>query len=399
VYFEAGGWERPQWYESNAPLLEEFGERITRREHEWDARWWSPIINAEHLAMRERAAMIDLTAFTEFDVTGRGALDYLQRMTVANMDREVGRIMYTPVLTPGGGFRSDLTVVRLGEEHFRIITGGADWGRDLKWFTDHLPEDGSAQLADITNAWTTIGLWGPRARDIVSGITTSDLSNEAFPYGTARWVEINGVRTLMVRISYVGDLGWEIHAPIEQGERLWDTLWEAGQAHGMVVAGGGVYGTTGRIEKGYRLMGAELESEYGPVEAGLALPKVKSADFIGKEAYLRARETQPAAIMCTLTVEDHRSAAGIDRFPQGGEPILTLDGERIVDRHDRPIYVRTAGSGPSVGKHLLLAYLPTELAVEGTDLLVEYMGEHYPVKVASTTRKGVFDPDDDRMKA
>jgi glycine cleavage system aminomethyltransferase T/glycine/D-amino acid oxidase-like deaminating enzyme len=399
VYFEAGGWERPQWYGSNAPLLEEFADRVVDRPHEWDARWWSPIINAEHLAMRERAAMIDLTAFTEFDVTGPGALAYLQRMTVANMDREVGRIMYTPVLAPNGGFRSDLTVVRLAHDHFRIITGGADWGRDLKWFGDHLPEDGSAHLSDITNAWTTLGVWGPKARDIVSSVTDSDLSNEAFPYGTAQWVEIGGVRTLMVRISYVGDLGWEIHAPIEQGERLWDTLWDAGQAHGMIAAGGGVYGTTGRIEKGYRLMGAELELEYGPVEAGLALPKVKSADFIGKDAYLKARDAGPTARMCSLTVEDHTSAAGIARYPQGGEPILTLDGERIVDDHGRPSYVTTSGSGPSVGKHLLLAYLPVALAVEGTDLLVEYMGEHYPVKVASTTRSGVFDPDDERMKA
>jgi glycine cleavage system aminomethyltransferase T/glycine/D-amino acid oxidase-like deaminating enzyme len=399
VYFEAGGWERPQWYESNAPLLEEFGDRIPERPHEWDARWWSPIINAEHLAMRERVAMIDLTAFTVFEVTGPGALDYLQRMTVANMDRPVGRIMYTPVLTYNGGFRSDLTVVRLGWDHFRIITGGGDWGRDRKWFIDHLPADGSAQFADVTNAWTTIGVWGPRARDMVSAVTDHDLSDEAFPFGGAQWAELGGVRVLMVRISYVGDLGWEIHAPIEQGERLWDVLWEAGQEFGVVPAGGGVYGTTGRIEKGYRLMGAELESEYNPVEAGLALPKVKSADFIGKEAYLAAREAGPAAVMCTLTVEDHTSASGIARYPQGGEPILTPDGERIVDGHGRPSYVTTAGSGPSVGKHLLLAYLPTEHAVEGNELLVEYMGEHYPVTVAVAGRTPLFDPDDARMKA
>ncbi|MEX0953037.1 MAG: FAD-dependent oxidoreductase, partial [Nitriliruptoraceae bacterium] len=309
VYFEAGGWERPQWYEANAPLLEEFADQIPGRPHEWDARWWSPITNAEHLAMRARAAMIDLTAFSIFEVTGPGALTYLDGMTVANLDRPVGRIMYTPVLTYNGGFRSDLTVVRLGEDHFRIITGGADWGRDLKWFRDHLPSDGSAHVHDATNAWTTIGVWGPRARDIVSQTTDLDLSNDAFPFGEARWGDMNGIRALMVRISYVGDLGWEIHAPIEQGERLWDTLWEAGQSHGVVAAGGGVYGTTGRIEKGYRLMGAELESEYSPVEAGLAFPKVKAADFVGKEAYLAAREQGPDAVMCSMTVEDHTSAA------------------------------------------------------------------------------------------
>ena len=396
VYFEAGGWERPQWYESNAPLVEEFG--VEDREHEWDRRWWSPIINAEHLAMRDRAAIIDLTAFSIYDVTGPGACDYLQRMVVANVDRPVGRMMYTPVLTHNGGFRSDLTVVRLAWDRYRIITGGADWGRDLKWFTDHLPEDGSAHLADVTNAWCTAGVWGPRARDIMRSVTDHDLSDEAFPFGSAQQVEIAGVPTMMARISYVGDLGWEIHAPMESGVALWDTLWEAGQPHGMVAAGGGVYGTTGRIEKGYRLMGAELESEYNPVEAGLAFPKVKAADFNGKAAYLEARESEPIARMCSLTVEDHTSASGTKRFMNGGEPILTRDGERIEDAHGRPSFVTTAGSGPSVGKHILLAYLPAEHAVEGNELLVEYMDEHYPVVVRSNTRNGVFDPDDTRMK-
>jgi glycine cleavage system aminomethyltransferase T/glycine/D-amino acid oxidase-like deaminating enzyme len=399
VYFEAGGWERPQWYESNTPLLEEFADRIRGREHEWDARWWSPIINAEHLALRERAGMIDLTAFGVFDVTGAGACDYLQGMVVANVDRPVGRIMYTPVLTYNGGFRSDLTVVRLAWDRYRIITGGADWGRDLKWFTDRLPDDGTAHLADVTSAWCTAGVWGPRARDIVQSVTGHDLSDESFGYGQAQHVEIAGIPTLMLRISYVGDLGWEIHVPMEHGQKLWDTLWEAGRAHGMVAAGAGVYGTTGRIEKGYRLMGAELDSEYNPVEAGLAFPKVKDADFIGKEAYLRARESEPIARMCSLTVEDHTSRSGIERYMNGGEPILTKDGQRIADAHGRPSYVTTAGSGPSVGKHILLAYLPSEHAVVGTDLLVEYMGEHYPVTVRSATRHGIFDPDDDRMKA
>jgi glycine cleavage system aminomethyltransferase T/glycine/D-amino acid oxidase-like deaminating enzyme len=398
VCFEAGGWERPQWYEANAPLVDQYADRIAHRPHEWDARWWSPIISAEHLAMRERAALIDLTAFSIFEVTGPGARAYLDGLTVANMDREPGRIMYTPVLTAAGGFRSDLTVVRLGWDHYRIITGGADWGRDLKWFRDHLPEDGSAHLHDATNAWATLGVWGPRARDLMARTTTHDLSDEAFGFGRAQWVEIGGLEVLMVRISYVGDLGWEIHVPIEQGEALWDLVWEAGAEVGAIAAGAGVYGTTGRMEKGYRLMGAELESEYDPVEAGLALPKVKAADFVGKDAYLAARERAPVARCCTLTVEDHTSAAGIPRYPQGGEPLLTLDGKRLEDRSGRPCRVTSAGSGPSVGRHLLLGYLPADLAVEGTDLLVEYMGEHYPVRVASASRHGIFDPEDTRMK-
>jgi len=396
VFFEAAGWERPQWYESNAGLVDEFG--VESREHEWDARWWSPITNGEHLAMRDRVAMIDLTAFALFDVVGPGALDYMQQIAVAQMDRPPGRIMYTPVLTANGGFRSDLTVVRLGDDHFRIITGGADGPRDHKWFTDHLPADGSAQLIDVTSAFCTLGLWGPRARDVLESLTEDDVSNEGLPFGRAKQILLGSLPVLAVRISYVGELGWELHCPMEHGLALWDAVWEAGQPHGIVPAGIGVYGTTGRLEKGYRLMGAELESEYDPVEAGLALPKVKSADFIGREAYLKARDQEPAAIMCTLTIDDHTAADGTARYPTGNEPIVTPEGERIVDAKGRPSYVTSAGAGPSVGRYLLLAYLPPDHAQEGTKLAVQYINELYPVTVAVVGRTPLFDPDDQRMK-
>jgi glycine cleavage system aminomethyltransferase T len=204
----------------------------------------------------------------------------------------------------------------------------------------------------------------------------------------------------LFRISYVGDLGWEIYVPAEQGQPMWDRLWEAGQDVGVVPVGAGVYGTTGRLEKGYRLMGAELESEYSPVEAGLARATVKPADFIGKEAYLKAREGDPASVLCTLVVEDHHSKRdGMNRFMTGREPITTAAGERLVDRKGRPSYVTSAGAGPSVGKYVLLAYLPPEQATVGNDLAVMYMNELYPVKVAVAGSTPLFDPDDKRMKA
>jgi glycine cleavage system aminomethyltransferase T len=398
VYYEAGGWERPQWYESNAGLVDEYRDRIPERPHEWDARWWSPIINAEHLAMRDRAAMIDLTAFAIFDIAGPGALDYLQGLTVNQMDVAVGRGVYTPLLTPQGGFRTDLTILRLGAERFRVITGGADGPRDAYWFRKYLPADGSVHFEDRTSGLCTVGVWGPRARDLMSGITAGDLSNEGFPYGSWRDVTIDGLPATMFRISYVGELGWEVTTTMEHGQALWDAIWAAGQDHGVVPVGGGVYGTTGRLEKGYRLMGAELESEYNPVEAGLARPRVKKADFVGRDAYLEARDADPVALLCTLTMEDNTSAAGIPRYPSGNEPILTLAGERIVDAHGRPSYVTSAGAGPSVGKHLLLAYLPPEHAVVGTELRVMYMNELYPVRVAVAGSTPLFDPDDSRMK-
>jgi glycine cleavage system aminomethyltransferase T/glycine/D-amino acid oxidase-like deaminating enzyme len=399
TFFEAAGWERPQWYDANAPLLEEFGEKVTRRSAEWECRWWSPIINAEHLAMRERAGIFDLSAFTIFDIVGPGALQSVQRVALRQMDVPVGRVVYTPVLSHNGGFKSDLTIMRLSEERFRVVTGGASGMSDRKWFADHLAEDGTAQLSDLTTTLTTIGLWGPRSRDILASVTSDDVSNDAFKFGTCRTIEVDTLRVLASRISYVGDLGWELYIPMDQGLKLWDLLWEAGKPHGLAACGIGVYGTTGRLEKGYRAHGNELETEYNVVEAGMAAPRVKEEDFVGKEAHLRHREEEPAAIMCTLTVDDHTSKSGEKRYMLGREPILTRDGKRIVDRKGRGSYVTSAGAGPSIGKHILMAYLPPEHAVAGAPLAVEYMGERYPVTVAVAGATPVFDPENERIKA
>ncbi len=399
VFFEAAGWERPQWYESNAPLLEEFGDRVTRRTAEWECRWWSPIINAEHLAMRERAGLFDLSAFTIFDIAGPGALASVQSVALRQMDVPVGRVVYTPVLSPNGGFKSDLTIMRLGESQFRVVTGGAAGMSDKKWFADHLVPDGTAHLSDLTSAMTTIGLWGPRARDIFASVTSDDVSNEGFGFGTCRVVEVGTLRVLASRISYVGDLGWELYVPMEQSLKLWDVLWEAGRVHGMAACGIGVYGTTGRLEKGYRAHGNELETEYNVVEAGMQAPRVKDDDFVGKAAHLRHREEEPAAILCTLTVDDHRSRSGEKRYMLGREPILTREGKRIVDRHGRGSYVTSAGAGPSVGKHILMAYLEPAQAVVGTGLAVEYMGERYPVTVAVAGATPLFDPENTRIRS
>lgn len=414
VFFDARGWERPQWYESNAGLMEKYADACQPRQHEWDARWWSPITNAEHLAMRESVGMVDLTAFNEFDFQGPGACDFLNWVCVNNVDVAVGRSVYTPLLTPQGGFRGDLTIQRLGTDHFRVITGAFDGGRDHYWFTKHMeqfnahhgPQGKWVSFNDMSGAICTIGVWGPNAAATMAKIATDhttapyDVSQEGFPYGAVRDVLIDGVPCTMFRISYVGDNGWEIYTRMEHGLKLWDAIAAAGQEFGIIPVGIGVYALTGRIEKGYRLMGSELESEYNPVEAGLARPKVKSADFIGKEAYLSAREESPAAIMCTLSMDSQRCAEGYDRFPTGGnEPILTLSGERILDRKGRVSRVTTAGAAPSLGKYLLMAYLPPEHAVVGTKLQMMYMNELYPVTVEVAGSTPLFDPTDARMKS
>jgi glycine cleavage system aminomethyltransferase T/glycine/D-amino acid oxidase-like deaminating enzyme len=398
-FIETAGWERPHWFESNAGLLEEYGDRVMPREAEWESRWWSPIINAEHLAMRDRVGMVDLSAFAVFDVAGPGALDHIQRVAVAQMDVPVGRVVYTSFLNPAGGIKADLTIVRLGPDLFRVVTGGLSGGSDRKWVVDHGPENGSSVVTDLTSAWCTLGVWGPRARDLFRSLTADDLSNEGFPFATCRWISLGPVAVLASRISYVGELGWELYCPMEQGARLWDAVWEAGQPFGVLPVGLGVYLTTGRLEKGYRAHGNELELEYDLVEAGMARPRVKDQDFIGKEAYLEQRAGVPAAILCTLTVDDHTSLSGVKRYMLGREPLLTPDGAPIVDRKGRRSYVTSAGSGPSVGKHLLMAYLPPEYATEGTALSVEYFGERYPVTVAVAGSTPLFDPENLRARS
>jgi glycine cleavage system aminomethyltransferase T/glycine/D-amino acid oxidase-like deaminating enzyme len=397
VFYETAGWERPFWYASNEPLLERYAGRLMERSAEWESRWWSPVINAEHLAMRDACALVDLSAFAVLEICGPAALEAVQTLSVAQLDVAAGRVVYTSWLDEAGGFRADLTVMRLAADRFRVVTGGATGMSDAAWIRRHLPE--GACLADLTSAWTTIGLWGPRARDVLAAVTDGDVSHAGFGFGTCREIEIAGIVVLASRISYVGELGWELHAPIEQGARLWDALWQAGQPHGLVPAGIGVYGTTGRLEKGYRAFGAELTPDYTLAEAGMTRPRVKAQPFIGKQAYLAQRAEPPCAVLCTLTVDSHESADGSLRYMLGGEPILSLPGERLVDAKGRPSYVTSAGSGPSVGAHLLMAYLPSPYAVEGGSLLVEYLGEQYPVTVARAGATPLFDPANERIRS
>jgi glycine cleavage system aminomethyltransferase T len=268
---------------------------------------------------------------------------------------------------------------------------------DKKWFADNLV--GDAQIEDLTSTWCTVGLWGPRARDILAAITSDDVSNEAFPFSTWQSVAIDGLDVLASRISYVGDLGWELYAPVEHGAKLWDAVWEAGQPHGVVPAGIGVYGTTGRLEKAYRAFGFELDADYTVVEADMAWWKVKSEDFVGKEAHLAHREAEPVAKLCTLTIDDHTSKSGLKRYPLGREPVTLRDGTPLTDAHGRRSYVTSTGAGPSIGKHIVMSYLPPEHANAGEQLAVEYMTELYPATVDIVGSTPPFDPESERIRS
>ena len=241
-------------------------------------------------------------------------------------------------------------------------------------------------------------MWGPSARDLVGSLTDDDVSNDGFRFATCKEITVGPVRVLASRISYVGELGWELYVPMEQGARLWDLLWEAGRGYGAVPVGIGAYAVTGRLEKCYRAHGTELDLEHDLVQAGMARAAVKDADFVGRDAYLQQRAEDPARVLCTLTVDDHTSASGVTRYMMGREPILTRGGEPIVDASGTRSFVTSAGSGPSVGKHLLMSYLPPERARAGERLAVEYFGEQYPVTVVVVGSTPLFDPENVRMK-
>jgi dimethylglycine oxidase len=378
-FFESAGWERPQWYEANRELLT--GHEV-RPHDRWAARYWSPIIQAEHRACRERAGLFDLTPFTKVEVAGPGALGFLQRLAANDVDKPIGVIVYTAMLSPRGGIMCDLTITRLGPDRFWVVTGGAVGRHDIAWMRRHLPDDGSVVLNDLSSALCCIGVWGPLARELVGACTDDDLGNEALPYMRAARLHVGTVPCRALRVSYVGELGWEIYAPTEFGLGLWDTLWEGGRAVGAVACGGGAYDSL-RLEKGYRLWGQDIDEEHDPYEAGLGwLVRLgKGADFIGREAAAAAAERGTSRRLCCMVTEDPAV------MPVGKEPLLA-SGEPVG-------YVTSAAFGATMGESILYGYLPVELAEPGTTLAVHTAGAEHPVTVVSEPR---FDPEMARLK-
>lgn len=381
AFFESAGWERPEWYAANEGLLDELAVRGTER-NGWEAREWSPIIAAEHVATRERVAMFDLTPFATFEITGPGSLAALQRLTTNQMDRPVGTIAYTAMLTPNGGVKCDLTVTRLAEQRFMVVTGGAMGLHDLGWIQMHLPDDGSVTVSDTSAELCCIGLWGPKARDLLSRVCTDDLTDAGFPYMTAKRIAIADVSASALRISYVGELGWEIYAPVEQGLRLWDVLWEAGQALSVIAGGGGAFDSL-RLEKGYRLWGNDIHTEFNPYEAGTAFAvRMRKGDFIGRDALRDIRARGPQRRLCCLTLDDPGAVV------MGKEPIM--DSQRVLG------YVTSANYGHTIGRGVVYGYLPASHANPSTGVDVVYFGERMPATVA---KEPLYDPQGRKMRA
>ncbi|WP_406174910.1 FAD-dependent oxidoreductase [Streptomyces canus] len=371
---EANGWERPHWYEANAGLVE--GRSIVTP-NDWAARYWSPIIGAEAQATRETVAMYDMTALKRLEVSGRGAAGFLERLCTGKVAKSVGSVTYTLLLDHDGGIRSDITVARLAPDLFQV---GANGNLDLDWFTRHLPADGTVQVRDITPGTCCIGLWGPLARDVLQPLTDDDFSAAGLKYFRAKRAHIGSVPVTAMRLSYVGELGWELYTTADQGLKLWDTLWQAARPLGGVAAGRGAFNSL-RLEKGYRSFGTDMTYEHDPYEAGVGFAvKADKEDFVGKAALERRRADVRRKLTC-LTIEDPRAVV------MGKEPVY--DGQRAVG------HVTSAAFGHTIGKGIAYAWLPAELAVAGRVLHIGYFDQRVEAVVA---QEPLFDPAMSRLR-
>ena len=374
AFGEKSGWERVNWYESNAASGDE-----TTRPGGWAGELWSPAIGAEHRACREAAALFDESSFSKLEVLGPGAADFLERLCANSVARRVGAVTYTQLLNPRGGVECDLTVTRLGPERFRLVTGTAFGNHDGAWIRAHLPEDGSVVVEDVTSKFACLALWGPRARDILQPLCEEDLSHAAFGYMSAKEVNVGPVPCLAVRVTFVGELGWELYCPSEYALRLWDALVAAGAPLGLVPGGYRAIESL-RLEKGYRVWGSDLTTTDSPVEAGVGFAvKMSKSDFIGRAALEAAGE--PVRRLVCLVLD---------------EPASVVLGSEPVRAEGRPVgRVTSGGYGYTLGASIAYAYLPAALSEPGTRVSVGIFGRDVGAEVRA---EPLFDPGNAKVR-
>jgi glycine cleavage system aminomethyltransferase T/glycine/D-amino acid oxidase-like deaminating enzyme len=377
AFGEKSGWERVNWYERNAAAGDE-----GLRPRGWAGKHWSPAIGAEHRAAREAVAIFDESSFAKLEIEGVGAETFLEVLCDNRVSREDGHVTYTQMLNGRGGIECDFTVARLSEERFSIVTGTAFGNHDREWMRRHLPDGDEVMVRDVTSQWACFGIWGPRAREVLQPLTPQDLGNEAFPYMTLRETTLGNVPVRMLRVTYVGELGWEIYCPTEYGLGLWQALWEAGKPRG-IVAGGYRAIDSLRLEKGYRVWGTDITPDETPYEGGVGfcVKLDKPVGFVGEEAILTAREDGPRSRLRCLTLADPRSIA------LGSEPVRV--GGEVVGR------VTSGGYGYTVERSIAYAYLPPEHE-PGTAVEVEIFGRWVEGEVAT---EPLFDPKGERLRA
>ncbi|WP_395713359.1 FAD-dependent oxidoreductase [Reyranella sp.] len=339
VFGSRFGWERPNWF---APAG---SEAVDRPSFEGRPNWFAAVGN-ECRAARERAVLIDQSSFSKYEIGGPGALAALQRLAANDLDKPRGTLTYTQLCNERGGIEADLTFARLDEDRFYMVTGSAFGVRDMGWIRKHLPADGSVTVQELTSARATINLAGPRARDILQKVADGDVSNDAFPYMNARNLCIGYAPVLALRVTYVGELGYELHLPTEYAAHVYELLWAAGGAFGIVDAGYRAIDSL-RLEKRYLYWGADITPDYTPYEAGLgfAVSLKKNADFIGRAALEKAHAMGPRRRLITLLVDAE----------------IQLYGGEAIRRNGKVLGVTSsAGWGHTIGKAIAFGYVPTE---------------------------------------
>jgi len=407
---EVAGWERALAYMSNREKLDKYIKEVPLRENEWDTRHVPyDVANAEHLAMSDSVGMINLSHFPIMDIKGPDAERMLEYLSVAKVGGNTpeGKVIYTNFLDEDGGVHADLTISRLGNDSYRVVTGGADGNRD--WVTIRNYRDDNGLNADInirTHDIATLGLWGPKAVEALGNfVDPNEIDIKNFPFVSAKNLTLNlsggkKVDVWAARISYVGESGWEIYFNNnkDDGLALYDSLLEVG----VVPVGIETYANSRRLEKSFRLQGADLETEYTAIEAAIQRPLVKEADFHGKAAHLAHREEDPCAILCTMTLDD-LNVSGKTRYPVGISPIIDpATGEVPIDSKGRRSYTTGMSYCPSLKKFVVMGYLPKEIAIQGKSLLIEYFNEDgdglYPITVQIVGKGSLYDPTNERVR-
>lgn len=394
-FMELGGWERAHGYAANEHLLEKYADRVPVRENEWDTRHFWRVSNAEQLAMSDDCGIINLSHFHMTDIEGPDHVDLMEWLCAAKVggDANIGKGIYTHMLDDEGMVRADFTVFRMADR-CRLVNGADAGPRDLIYMRRMAQDKGwDVTITDVTEKFTTIGIWGPNARENLKKVVAApdELDIENFPFAAIRQISIAGKTVTAFRISYVGEQGWELHMRYEDGLAVWDAL----RGIGVMAVGVETYANSRRLEKSLRLQNADLHTQYNLIEAALARPKVKEADFRGKAKHVeyRERDHQPA-MLCTLVMTDNKDANGVARYPVGNLPVMDPDTRKtLIDELGRRSYTTSIAFGPSIGKNIALAYLPWDYCQEGRKLTVSYFDEIYPVEVVGIGYKPLYDPE------
>lgn len=376
---EKMGWERPNWFAP--PGVEPVDHYSYGRQN------WFMHAASEHRACRERVALFDETSFAKFEVTGPGAERALQWICANDIARAPGSLIYTQMLNARGGIECDLTVARVAADAFYLVTGTGFVTHDFDWIRRNIPADADVQLADVTADWAVLALMGPRARDVLAAVTTNDVSGAVFPFATWQPVDIDGTLVRALRVTYVGELGWELHVPVERALAVYDRLMAAGAAHGIINAGYRAIETL-RLEKGYRAWGSDIGPDHSPLEAGLgwAVKLRTDVPFLGREALLRQRESLPKKVLCGFTVDD---------------PAVVLLGRETIYRDDQRVgWLTSGGFGHTVGLNIGYGYVRSADGV--SDAMLDQ--GRFELEVATTRvpctlhRRPLYDPGSLRVR-